>query len=179
MEYIANWITNHGDTTDWLMVLITFIYVVATVIICHYNGKSAKSAEKQVAEVIHQQKQNVRIQFLDKRIEIISCFDDVINKLMNDWEVDIQDSFFGSLMSNKIKALFDDDFVSFHNYLGKAVKKIIILNGDYDHAERRGDCNGRSPEDIRVERENLCDEILEKYIVEKNRIFDLYISCDE
>lgn len=38
-------------TTDWLMVIITAIYVVATIFICVYNGKSAKAAEKQTEEM--------------------------------------------------------------------------------------------------------------------------------
>ena len=34
-------------STDWLMVIITAIYVVATIIICFYNAKSARSAKEQ------------------------------------------------------------------------------------------------------------------------------------
>ena len=37
--------------TDWLMVIITTIYVIATIFICVYNGKSAKAAEKQTEEM--------------------------------------------------------------------------------------------------------------------------------
>lgn len=33
--------------TDWLMVIITAIYVVATIFICVYNGRSAKAANEQ------------------------------------------------------------------------------------------------------------------------------------
>ncbi|MBE7005721.1 MAG: hypothetical protein E7424_01045 [Ruminococcaceae bacterium] len=33
--------------TDWLMVIITAVYVVATIIICVFNGKSAKAAREQ------------------------------------------------------------------------------------------------------------------------------------
>ena len=36
--------------TDWLMVIITAVYVVATIFICIYNGKSAKAAREQLAE---------------------------------------------------------------------------------------------------------------------------------
>lgn len=36
--------------TDWLMVIITFIYVVATIFICVFNWKSAKAAREQLAE---------------------------------------------------------------------------------------------------------------------------------
>lgn len=37
--------------TDWLMVIITAIYVVATIFICVYNGKSAKAATTQTEEM--------------------------------------------------------------------------------------------------------------------------------
>lgn len=40
--------------TDWLMVGITFAYVVATVAICWANIKSAKATREQVAEVKRQ-----------------------------------------------------------------------------------------------------------------------------
>ena len=36
-----------SSTTDWLMVIITTIYVIATILICVYNGKSAKAAQEQ------------------------------------------------------------------------------------------------------------------------------------
>ena len=38
--------------TDWLMVIITAIYVVATIIICYFNGKSAKAAKKYKEETL-------------------------------------------------------------------------------------------------------------------------------
>lgn len=37
--------------TDWLMVIITFVYVVATVFICIANLKSAKAAREQTKEM--------------------------------------------------------------------------------------------------------------------------------
>lgn len=40
--------------TDWLMVVITAVYVVATIIICIANYKSAKEAHKQTEESIQQ-----------------------------------------------------------------------------------------------------------------------------
>ena len=36
--------------TDWLMVIITFIYVVATCAICFFNWRSANVAQKQIEE---------------------------------------------------------------------------------------------------------------------------------
>ena len=36
--------------TDWLMVIITGVYVIATIFICVYNGISAAAAKKQIQE---------------------------------------------------------------------------------------------------------------------------------
>lgn len=36
--------------TDWLMVGITFVYVIATIFICVFNGKAAKAAKEQTDE---------------------------------------------------------------------------------------------------------------------------------
>ena len=38
--------------TDWLMVIITLVYVVATVFICIANIKSAKAAREQTEEIV-------------------------------------------------------------------------------------------------------------------------------
>lgn len=46
--------------TDWLMVIITAVYVVATIFICVYNGKSAKAAREQLAESQRQFNENNR-----------------------------------------------------------------------------------------------------------------------
>ena len=40
--------------TDWIMVVITAVYVVATIYICKANNKSAKEAKKQTKESIKQ-----------------------------------------------------------------------------------------------------------------------------
>ncbi len=42
------------NMTEWLMVIITAIYVVATIVICYFNGKAAAAAKKQTDEMIRQ-----------------------------------------------------------------------------------------------------------------------------
>ena len=53
--------------TDWIMVVITAIYVIATIVICYFNGKSAKAAKIQTDEMIRQyqmmNRPNITIQF--------------------------------------------------------------------------------------------------------------------
>ena len=53
---------NMPTITDWLMVFITAVYVGATILICIYNGKSAKASMKQVEESIGQFEANRRLQ---------------------------------------------------------------------------------------------------------------------
>ena len=48
-----NSITN-GSITDWLMVIITLVYVVATIFICFANIQSAKSSKEQTKEMQRQ-----------------------------------------------------------------------------------------------------------------------------
>ena len=46
--------------TDWLMVGITFVYVIATVFICKFNYKSAKASKDQLEEMKEQYQKNDR-----------------------------------------------------------------------------------------------------------------------
>lgn len=48
--------------TDWLMVGITLVYVVATIFICIFNGRSAKATREQVAESQRQFEDNKRLE---------------------------------------------------------------------------------------------------------------------
>ena len=50
--------------TDWLMVVVTTVYVFATIIICVFNGKSAKATREQVAESIRQFEETQRLQVM-------------------------------------------------------------------------------------------------------------------
>ena len=48
--------------TDWLMVGITGVYVVATILICIFNARSAKATRQQVAESIRQYEESKRLE---------------------------------------------------------------------------------------------------------------------
>ena len=52
--------------TDWLMVIITFVYVVATIFICVFNYRSAKAAKDQI-ELSKLQYEN------DTRLKLMPC----------------------------------------------------------------------------------------------------------
>lgn len=40
--------------TDWLMVIITFVYVIATIAICYYNAQTAKVSRMELDELKRQ-----------------------------------------------------------------------------------------------------------------------------
>lgn len=57
--------------TDWIMVAITFVYVVATIFICIFNGRSAKATRDQVKESqkqFHEAKRLEKIPYLQASI---------------------------------------------------------------------------------------------------------------
>lgn len=51
-------------TTDWLMVVITFVYVVATIFICVFNYRSAQAARKQNELSKMQYEDDVRLKLM-------------------------------------------------------------------------------------------------------------------
>ena len=62
---------------DWLnsnegfiMTILTFVYVVATIVICFFNGKSTKSINKQLKESREQFKESSRGHVIPKIITI-------------------------------------------------------------------------------------------------------------
>lgn len=50
--------------TDWIMVGITAAYVIATIFICIFNGKSAKATREQVAESKRQYEDKKRLEIM-------------------------------------------------------------------------------------------------------------------
>lgn len=50
--------------TDWLMVIITFVYVIATIFICIFNGRSAKASHDQVQESQKQFHETKRLEYM-------------------------------------------------------------------------------------------------------------------
>lgn len=73
VETIICWL-NANDGA--LMVLITLVYVIATILICVFNGLSASAAKQQIEESNKQQKQNAGIQLYDLRKQIIRKFNE-------------------------------------------------------------------------------------------------------
>jgi len=56
-----------------IMALLTLVYVIATIVICYYNNKSAKVASQQLAAMKKSQIQNFKLTLFDRRVEIYSA----------------------------------------------------------------------------------------------------------
>lgn len=51
-------------SADWAMFWITLVYVVATIVICIFNGRSAKATQQQVIESQRQFEETKRLEFM-------------------------------------------------------------------------------------------------------------------
>lgn len=102
-------------------------------------------------------KQN-KIALLEKRIAIFDKIEDYVYKI-HLWEFEY--SWFSNLKLSKtqIKALFNSDFLDFYIELEKASKQIDKLWGNHKHAEEKGECNGKSEEQIEQEINNITGNI--------------------
>lgn len=69
-----------NDNESALMIIITSIYVIATIIICFYNGRSAKATREQVAESQRQFEET-------KRLERMPYFDVTVFEKTDDYDI--------------------------------------------------------------------------------------------
>lgn len=94
MMFLTNIINWLNDNNGALMVLITVIYVIATISISHSNRKSAEASrkqleasQKQLETSQKQQEQNVGLQLYDRRKEVI---ENISQKKYNEAVLDVQ-----------------------------------------------------------------------------------------
>lgn len=64
-----------NENNGFLMVIITSVYVVATIVICIFNGKSAKASREQIIAMQKQQEQNMGLQLYSMRSDVIHKID--------------------------------------------------------------------------------------------------------
>ena len=92
---MIKWINWINENEGFLMVMITCAYVVATVLICVFNGISAKASRDQIAASQKQQEQNTGLNKIWKH-----KFEEVF------WDVHM---LFNQKISDEFDALFRED----------------------------------------------------------------------
>ena len=96
--------------TDWLMVIITAIYVIATIFICKANIKSANATREQVAEQKRQFDESNRA-YVTVHFEVTPsklytlCVCNHGNKVAKNVHLEISDEFIEGLENDKVKHL--------------------------------------------------------------------------
>lgn len=148
--------------TDWLMVVVTAVYVLTTVLICVSNYKSAKASNQQIKEMKKQQEQNVAIQLFEKRLNVLEKIENFCKSLYS-WEFNLTE--FTPISENEIVLLFDYEVYTLYRDIYSLGEKINILHGDLNYATENGNCRGKSDEEIQNEIYDLAvesNEILKK-----------------
>lgn len=82
---MIEWINNNNG---FVMAIITLIYVIATIMICVFNGKSAKASREQITASQKQQQQNAGLQLYSMRSNVIHK---VVHREFNEvfWDIPI------------------------------------------------------------------------------------------
>jgi len=100
--------------TDWLMVIITFVYVIATIFICVFNGKSARAAKSQIEEMsrqfyaVNRPLLSVEIVYLRRSFYALRFTNNGNQTAFNTF-FDINQDFIDNLSESKFKELLESD----------------------------------------------------------------------
>lgn len=143
-EKFAEIISSNPEVTivDWLMFVITFIYVIATIFIFIANFKSAKASNEQSKMMMIIQRQNIDLELYDKRYNLAKDIDDTIimyikgiknelKRLSTNLTLEITDDGISNLNLNveKISNLIDEISVTeYHLITGSIAISIKYLN---------------------------------------------------
>ncbi len=98
---------------DKLMVIITLVYTVATILICVFNFRSTKTAKDTLVETDKIQKENIKINLWEMRIEIYNRCTEIIDEMNdedNPYIISITEKY---NLIQKAKFLFGDDIFDY------------------------------------------------------------------
>lgn len=126
--------------TDWLMVIITAIYVVATIFICYFNAKSAKASNEQT-EISKKQMEEMLRQYNATNRPIVTIRFDIIRSGLlcfivenegplpaHNVTIRINDAFINNLSSDHAKKSFRE-LKDANLYLASRQKITLLLGG--------------------------------------------------
>lgn len=126
--------------TDWIMIIITTIYVVATIVICISNKRSADAAKEQTSEMIKQYNENNR-PYIIVKFEIIRsgllCFvvENVGSMPAIGLEIDLCREFINNIPDERMVGRVTEFVESKDIYLAPNQRMYITLGGQGDFNE--------------------------------------------
>lgn len=92
--------------TDWLMVIITAVYVVATIVICVFNGRSAKAAKEQTETAKRQIDEMIR-QYSEANRPLVTVRFDIIRSGLLCFVIEN----IGPLAATELRIKMNEDFI--------------------------------------------------------------------
>lgn len=161
------------------MLVVTTLYLVATIGIFLANRKMANAAQDQIQLARLTSDLTRKVELFDIRQRFFDEVENYIEQLKNNWQNDIyRVKFINSYSDLRILALFDQEILDFWKYLIKMDESIDNLRGDHDHAVRKGDCNGRNPQMILIEIDSCFNELTTRFEDIKKTALDKFLKLE-
>lgn len=103
MGELVKWI---NDNNGFIIALLTFVYVIATILICVFNYKSAKATKEQTKESYEQFIENSRARVVPKIIELEGeilclCFQNIGKDIATNLIIDVNEDWLKKLEVTK------------------------------------------------------------------------------
>lgn len=162
----AKQVVEVSTNTDW----ITIITLIASVV-------AAIGAIAAVVAAILIARAQKRIALLETRLQILKNMEVFVDIYFPDWDTYISKSPIKNLSSDQIRILFDDELAEFFDRIIEDFKKKNELIGDEKHAERKGECHGKNPQQIVDEIHALDDSLSKDFKVQKERAYKKWIKA--
>lgn len=162
----AKQVVKVSTNIDW----ITMITLIASVI-------AAIGAIAAVVVAIIIARSQKRIALLETRLQILKSIEDFVDVFFPDWDTYICNSPIKNLSADQIRILFDDELAEFFDRIIADFKKKNDLIGDEEHAERKGECHDKNPQQIVDEIYALDESLSKDFKVQKERAYKKWIKA--
>jgi len=116
-----------NDNDGFIMGLLTFVYVIATILICIFNYKSAKAAGKQIEASNLIQKQNIDMQLFEMRKNLIRDLEEAL-------AIKVQ-YFTKNLFGSDTKAKYEEKVIVLLNEI-----PYLFQRDDFEFVYQANDC---------------------------------------
>ena len=157
---MQNFINLCNDNQGFIMIVLTAIYVIATIFILLSNRNMTKQA-------IKAQNQNVKLVLLEKRIEIYTVIKSFIAEIVSKATCNHEDLLKFLRDSREVNFLFDSDVINYVDELCEKGKNLILLSSEIDSNNSNRSSFVEDQSDIiswYSEKLKEIDDLFDKYI---------------
>lgn len=117
-----------------------------------------------VAIIIYQRQKKIAL--FDRRTQILNDFERFVYSVLPNWEWDGTMTLVTKYSEKEVEALFDESIVKLQKDIIKAAESCSILNGDIDHAKKKGTCHDKTEFELEDEKnaieKKICEDFTDK-----------------